>query len=234
MTTPREMLALAATQLGVHENPANSSNVLYNNAYYGGTVNNPALDWCAVFLWWLFQMLDSAVLYYGGEKTASCSTLYHYHKTHGQALTDDYQPGDIIFFNFSGDSAPTHTGLCESWNGSHIVTIDGNTGGTLEQKGGVVMRRTRAKQYIVAAYRPKYEEEPEVTYEQFKAFAQQYLAELAAESAADWGEKDWQTATKEGIVDGSEPMRPLLRLEYATSELRRLDAAADSAQDEET
>lgn len=233
MTNPREILALAVTQLGVHEEPPNSSNVIYNREYYGGSVNNPALDWCAVFLWWLFGQLDSAALYFGGEKTASCSTLYGYHKAQGQAVSGDYQPGDIVFFNFSGGTAPTHVGLCESWDGAQVTTIDGNTGNTLEQKGGVVLRRTRAKEYIVAAYRPQYEEEAEVTYEQFKAFAQQYLAEISAQPADAWGAEDWKTATEQGIVDGSGPMAPLLRLEYATSELRRI-AQTEEAEKAET
>ena len=48
----------------------------------------------------------------------------------------DYRPGDIVFFNFSGRSSAGHVGICESWDGTYITTIDGNTGGASEDNGG--------------------------------------------------------------------------------------------------
>ena len=63
----------------------------------------------------------------------------------GQAVSGDYRPGDVVFFNFDGGSAAKHVGLCESWDGTYITTIDGNTGTTSEANGGAVMRRRRNK-----------------------------------------------------------------------------------------
>ena len=53
-TTVKEILALAASQIGTKEEPMGSKNVKYNTAYYGGKVNNPNLHWCVAFIWWLF------------------------------------------------------------------------------------------------------------------------------------------------------------------------------------
>lgn len=170
--TASEILALARGEIGIVEDPANSSNVKYNTAYYSREINDPEYHWCAVFLWWLFDQLGAPGLYYGGGKTASCSTLYAYHKAQGRAVTD-YRPGDIIFFDFSGNKAKTeHVGICESVGGEYITTIDGNTGTTNEANGGAVMRRRRAIKYVSGAFRPAYKEEEKeeenVTIEQFK------------------------------------------------------------------
>ena len=51
----------------------------------------------------------------------------------------DYRPGDVIFFNFNGGSNAAHVGICESWDGSYITTIDGNTAPTNEANGGAVV-----------------------------------------------------------------------------------------------
>lgn len=158
MATAKELLKIAASQLGTKESPAGSNNVKYNTAYYGREINDRSYAWCAVFIWWLFRQAGAPELYYGGGKTASCSTLYRHHRA--QAVTE-YQPGDIIFFDFSGKREKTeHVGICESCGGGYITTIDGNTGTGSEANGGAVMRRRRALQYVSRAYRPKYEEEP--------------------------------------------------------------------------
>lgn len=43
------------------------------------------------------------------------------------------------------------------------------------------------------------------------------------EAPADWGKDEWQEATDKGIVDGQRPNAMMTRLEYAVSELRRLE-----------
>ena len=139
MATAEKILEIARSQIGARESPANSDNVKYNTAYYGREVSGK-YPWCAVFVWWVFREAGAPELYYGGGETAYCPTLMSFHKK--QAVTD-YRPGDIVFFNFSGKSAAGHVGICESWDGTYITTIDGNTGGASEDNGGAVMRRRR-------------------------------------------------------------------------------------------
>ena len=145
-----KILEIARSQLGIKENPPNSNRVKYIDDY--GISPNP---WCCVFVWWVFWKAGASALFYGGKKTAYCPTLKNYHK--GQAVKGDYRPGDVIFFNFNGGSNAAHVGICESWDGTYITTIDGNTAPTNEANGGAVMRRRRAKRYIVGAYRPDYQ-----------------------------------------------------------------------------
>ena len=81
--TAETILALARKELGTAESPAGSNHVKYNTAYYGREVSGGAYPWCCVFLWWLFQTAGAPELFYGGGRTASCSALMTYAKSHG-------------------------------------------------------------------------------------------------------------------------------------------------------
>ena len=236
MTTVSKILALAVSQIGIKEQPANSNKVKYNTEYYESAVSGSAYPWCVTFVWWLFRELGAASLFYDGGKTASSSTLFNHHKNKGQAVTS-YKPGDIIYFLFDGSG---HTAVCESYDGTYITTIDGNTGTTNEANGGAVMRRRRHKQYIRGAWRPKYgtatttkpKEDNDMTEAQVKAIVraetqtiiQEHEAAKAKQTEPDaWAKEAWERAKAEGIVDGTRPLSSISRQEYAMSEVRRLD-----------
>ena len=234
-TTVKEILALAASQIGTKEEPIGSKNVKYNTAYYGGTVRNPNLHWCVVFLWWLFREMNAYDMFFGGLKTASCTTLYTYH--YGQRVTD-YQPGDIIFFNFNGQKSTAHVGICESWDGKNITTIDGNTSSTSQANGGTVARRVRDKKYIVGAYRPEYKEEMELTREEIIAIVNEVLDEReaarAAAPAADWDNLgEFDKAIQSGLTDGTRPESYPTRMETAVIAQRVLEKAVEIARADE-
>jgi len=200
--TPDRILAIARGEIGIKATAQN--NVKYNTAYYGQVINKAGYAWCAVFVWWCFQQAGASDLYYGSGKTAYCPTLLSYHS--GQAVTD-YQPGDIIFFNFSGKSNAAHVGLCESFDGTYITTIDGNTSAENEANGGTVARRRRNKICIVGAYRPAYQKEIEedndmLTQDQFNAMMDAYLAKLAKKEPAAWSEEARSWAERNGIITG--------------------------------
>ncbi len=223
-----KLLSLAEKQLGITENPANSSNVKYNTEYYGGEVNNSKLHWCVVFIWWLFKHCDCSDLFFGGEKTASCPTLYNYHK--GQSIKiSEITRGDIAFFNFSGGTSPQHVGIVVSCDGNYISTIDGNTGTGSEANGGAVMLRTRPIKYAVCAYRPNYstieKEDTTVTQEQFDAMMENYLARRNAEPEPDWSQKlgQFKRAKELGITDGTRPLGLMTRVEGMTAIVNLLD-----------
>ena len=210
MATAQQLLNIARAELGTKESPAGSNNVMYNTAYYGREVYDGLWDtefpWCVVFLWWCFRQAGAAELFYGGSKTASCRQLMAYHKR--QAVTD-YQPGDIIFYNFHGKTTAEHVGICESAGGSSIVTIEGNTGVGNDANGGAVMRRTRPLGQIVGAYRPKYEEDDmdieALTDEQLVRLAERMQAALGAKSVGPALRPELAEAMAAGITDGSSP-----------------------------
>ena len=156
--TATQILALAESQVGIKEQPSGSNTVKYNTDYYGRKVKGSWYPWCCTFIWWLFRTLGAAEMFYGGGKTASCSTLYKYHKKRGQVLNTP-QPGDLVFFKFNKTSIQ-HIGICVSATASSITTIDGNTGIGNEANGGAVMMRTRAKSNVYGYIRPAYLAEP--------------------------------------------------------------------------
>lgn len=196
MATAEKILEIARSQIGTRESPANSDNVKYNTVYYGREVSGK-YPWCAVFVWWVFREAGAPELYYGGGETAYCPTLMSFHKK--QAVTD-YRPGDIAFFNFSGKSSAGHVGICESWDGTYITTIDGNTGSASEDNGGAVLRRRRHKKFIVGAYRPEYQEDDDMTQDQFNSFMDNYLKAKAKEPASDWAKPFIDTAIDVGAM----------------------------------
>lgn len=156
------VIELAKSQIGVKESPPNSSNVLYNQVYYGGRVNNSKLHWCVTFLWWVFHQCGLGHLFYNGKKTASCSTLYGFHCGAQEVPIHEAQPGDLVFFDFSGKKRKTeHIGLCLFCDGEVIHTVDGNTGTTSEANGGMVMERLRSLRYVSHVIRPAYPMEEE-------------------------------------------------------------------------
>ena len=236
MATAQQLLDIARAELGTKESPAGSNNVMYNTAYYGREVYDGLWDtefpWCVVFLWWCFRQAGAAELFYGGSKTASCRQLMAYHKR--QAVTD-YQPGDIIFYNFHGKTTAEHVGICESAGGSSIVTIEGNTGVGNDANGGAVMRRTRPLGQIVGAYRPAYEEDDmdieALTDEQLVRLAERMQAAVGAKSVGPALRPELAEAMAAGITDGSSPDAFCTRAQAAVMVKRGLGGGRDSGSD---
>lgn len=200
------ILALAQGEIGVRESPPNSNNVKYNTEYYARAINHPNYAWCAVFIWWLMKQCGMQTLYYGGGKTAYCPTLLADYKKRGWCVTEKFQKGDIVFFNFQGGKNPAHVGICESYDGNFITTIDGNTSAGNQANGGAVLRQKRAKKYIVAVARPPYQtqkQEEEMTQQQFNQMMDSYLSNRAAKKPDVWSEKARVWAEKKGIIAGT-------------------------------
>lgn len=212
--TADKLLTLARGELGVTERPAGSNKVKYNTAYYGREVKGSGYPWCCVFVWWLFREAGASELFYDGGKTAYAPALLTYHKKMGQAVYGDYEPGDVIFFDFNGNGTADHVGICESLDGENVTTIDGNTGEGNDANGGAVMRRKRKKKYIVGAYRPAYREEETLTQLQFDNLMADWLARQSERPESPWGKMPEAKAA--GITDGTRPQSFATREEVAT------------------
>ena len=97
-----KLILLAKSQLGTVEDPPESNNVIYNTVYYGKPVKGSWYPWCVVFLWWLFHTCGLDQLFFGGQRTASCTTLRDFYKQRNQWSTDgNYIPGDIAIMTFN-------------------------------------------------------------------------------------------------------------------------------------
>lgn len=162
MTAVERVLDIARSYIGVKESPANSNNVIFNTHYYGREVYDglwgTKFPWCCTFQWDIFRMAGCSALFYGGKKTASCPTLYGYHRQKGQIVPfEEGKPGDIVLMSWSAKRNADHVGLLEAHNGSTLTTIEGNTSVGNNGNGGMVMRRTRKKSEVLAIIRPAYE-----------------------------------------------------------------------------
>lgn len=150
------VLQWAESQLGVIEFPLNSNKVKYNTWFYGREVSGASYPWCMVFVQWVFQRAGLPL----PVKTASCTTLANWAKAHGQWVTKDFKPGDILFMHWGKNAAATeHVGVVKEVRQAvqpYVVTYEGNTSLASQANGGSVMERNRAMANITGAYRPWY------------------------------------------------------------------------------
>ena len=143
MLIVNKLIAKAKGEKGVKENPSGSNKVKYNTAYYGREVSGSAYPWCCAFIWWLFRECDASALFYGGKKTASCTTLMNYYKNKGQC-SDKPKVGSLVFFHWGKGTIAKHIGIVIKVNADgSIVTIEGNTAVGNDSNGGEVMERVR-------------------------------------------------------------------------------------------
>lgn len=150
MSDADRIIALARAQIGVAEHPPGSNNVIYNTDYYGGEVEGPAFSWCVTFIWWLFWKLGLSAEFCAGAKTAYCPYVVSFARNAGRWITDaHYHPGDLLLYDWDGDGAADHIGLCVDWYGTFGTTIEGNTGDAVQQL-------SRSHSAIMGAYRPAY------------------------------------------------------------------------------
>lgn len=165
-----KVIEVARWELGQTENPAGSNRVKYWDAYDPKMQGQP---WCCSFLWWVFQQAGERMAFFGGGKTASCSTLLRWYKEQGLTVpVEQVQVGDIVLLNFHGKSDPEHCGLVTRRSDIinlstgipySIWTIEGNTSASdgSQDNGGMVCEKIRYPRYIVAVCRPQYQpEEP--------------------------------------------------------------------------
>ena len=144
LTVVDSLIAKAESQIGVKESPFGSNKQKYGEAYgYNGVA------WCCIFIWWLFHECGVSNLFYGGNKTASCTTLMNYYKSKGQ-FSNSPKVGSLVFFQFDKDSYADHIGIVTKvYSDGSIETIEGNTGSGNDANGGCVMRRTRRKSVVM-------------------------------------------------------------------------------------
>ena len=202
--TADKILEIARGELGTKESPPKSNKVKYNTWYYGRTVSGSAYPWCMVFVQWVFNQAGARALL--PIRTASCGTLMTYAQRAGEWVTGDYKPGDVVIYDFPGGAATDHTGIIESATGDTVTAIEGNTSKNNASDGGEVCRMTRNIGTVRGAWRPKYEEDDDMSYEQFVQYYERYQTERRAQGASDWFVKEGldQTPLTKKLFQGDE------------------------------
>lgn len=131
-----------------------------NYTKYGKEYGLNNVPWCAIFVWCDFNANGAADLFYGGKKTASCTTLYNWAKKNGQTVTpSNVRAGDVVFFDWDKSGDCDHVGICVSRSGSTITTVEGNTSRNnagSQSNGDGVYKRSRAVSLVAKVWRPKY------------------------------------------------------------------------------
>ena len=183
MARASDILAAAAKEIGYTEQSGNRTK-------YGREYGLDGVYWCMIFVWWCFRKASASALFYGGGKCASCSQLMNWAKQHGRWVTKDYQPGDVLIYDFPGNDVKTdHTGLCVNCDGKYVTAIEGNTSATgtgSQSNGDVVAQKRREAKYVLGAYRPEYEPDYAAVLQQRAQLADSTMRYLSAyEYSAD-------------------------------------------------
>lgn len=207
-----------ANEIGTTEMPCGSNRTKYGEEYGWNGV-----PWCVIYLWWGFAKEKLQKLFYGGKKIASCGHLKSYAEKTGLWVTSGYKRGDLVIMDFPSTKAQTdHIGIVERVEGSVLITIEGNTSPDdkgSQYNGGAVCRKRRdtRKVKIVGAYRPRYEEDEEMTGEEIYNKLNEYLA---GAEVPEWAKEEFEEAIAAGITDGSNPRVLIPRYQAAIMALR--------------
>ena len=98
MGTVKNLLTIARKELGNTESPAGSNRTKYGKWF--GLDGNP---WCMMFIMWCFYMAGVKL----PKKTGSCGDLMRAAQAAGCWVTTNFQPGDVVIYDFSGQRKTT-------------------------------------------------------------------------------------------------------------------------------
>lgn len=158
---PQDILTIAAREIGYSRWNDPKPGTKYGRDYasrHGKYYGKSGVPFCAMFVTWVFR--QAGIIPPGGD-FAYCPTGIKAMKKLGLEV-DKYnaQPGDIVFFDWDGGESD-HVGIVEANNGSHLITIEGNT--TYAYRRGGVGRRTRSFNVVCNVFRPRYDSAPPAT-----------------------------------------------------------------------
>ena len=155
MSSGLDVVNIARKEVGYLEGPNNENKY---GAWYG--VNHQ--PYCAMFVSWCFAEAGASSLIAASTSKgfSYCPAGLSWFQTKG-LVVDKYsgQPGDIVFFSWSGHTAE-HVGIIVAASKDGITTIEGNTSADhkmgSQANGDGVWLRHRPYLNILAIVRPKY------------------------------------------------------------------------------
>jgi hypothetical protein len=156
MATPDDVLNVERGELGYSRWNDDQAGTKYGRWYadrtgesYYGTSGVP---FCAMFQ---SYCLDQAGVSAPGMPGAYCPWILDAGRNEGRMIYNEVaKPGDLVLFDWGGDSVPDHIGIVEENHpeSNYLCTIEGNT------NNGCVARRTRAYSTIAGIIRPYYDD----------------------------------------------------------------------------
>lgn len=149
---------IAAKYVGVHEVPPGSNAGNPFPEHWEHNFGMGAVSWCGCFA-------GSMILLAGGHVTSRVAYCPYieadarsqsggfdlWRPNHGEGVG----PGWLVLFNWEGGSLPEHVGIVKEVHSDHLVTVEGNTGGTNPSDGGMVAIQSRPYNFAVGYARPR-------------------------------------------------------------------------------
>lgn len=225
MARATDILDIARAELGYKEHPAGS-----NRTKYGAWFGLDGQPWCMMFVQWVFARAGAADLL--PAMTASCGALMRAGKAAGRWVTGNYQPGDVVIYDFPGGAATDHCGIVVTALTTGVRAIEGNTAVGDDSNGGAVMERTRPLSQVVGAVRPDYDVDKEVdivdiieqlTDAQLIRLAERLQAALSTRPISAALAAEVEQAKAMGITDGRGPNKLCTRAQAAAMIVRAVN-----------
>lgn len=197
-------------------------------------------EWCAATVTAAGMQAGLEDIIFG---ECSCSRMVELYRKAGRWMENDaYTPqiGDIVMYRWDdgadyaatdNTSSPNHVGMVAEVNGRVLTIIEGNKGQKVATRSlfvnGRYIRGYCLPDYASKATKQTEEEDETVTYEQWKAFMDQYRKEQSAKAASSWAQNagTLDQAKAAGISDGTRPQDLLTREEGMAMALGAMKAA---------
>jgi hypothetical protein len=128
MATAQDVIAKAASQLGVSENPIGSNRGTPYHAWFGA--ESQGWQWCSIFVTWVFHHVDPALVH--GLKAAYSGDFLLTGRKYGEEIPAP-QPGCIAIMDYNADNFTDHIGIVESVTPGSMVLIEGNHNNRVER-----------------------------------------------------------------------------------------------------
>ena len=146
----KNVLKIAAEQIGVMEDPVGTNSGPEVDEYLECVGLGPGFSWCAAFVYWVYNEACKK----SGSKNCVFKTagvLSHWNNSTGKRITSQnafadpslVKPGQVFIMSYGGGLG--HTGIVEKVNGGFLTTIEGNTNDGGSREGIGVFRRTGRK-----------------------------------------------------------------------------------------
>ena len=250
----QEILSIAYGEIGNAEIPNNgiedTNNIKYTQDYYREIYNNqkysgPYGPWCLIFIRWLFKEKGVLNLLYNGDADQICVSCTDYYYALYNCLrrieNGNYQPGDLLFFDWDGNGDCDHVGIVYESDATTLNVIEGNT-----SNNKVELKNRFGSTKIVGAIRINYDEttednteseEDNMTGEQIvMALSDEQAYELITKAHAYLAKQNLPTtwdaqgeleqAVALGITDGLNPLNFVQRYEAAIMVKRAVSGSA--------
>lgn len=159
MSTISELTKLAKAEIG-------NNGSKYRKWFYNRTSDYYGVNWCAVFISWLYNQVGGLNKYI--VKTDGAGTVARYSDgKYGKWYEPNQitpKEGDIVMFRWGGSYTDKyhsdHLGYVYNADSTYIYTIEGNTGSNNADYSSVMYKRySRSNSVINGYFRPNYNEE---------------------------------------------------------------------------